>query len=259
MTLAQTASEDPTFHLWRIARVWLTDTVHAFGAPPAIARELARHVRRALTRRVKALEILLMKLLLVQAADLSAVTRTHAQQAAKSCAPSRRACVSPQEHARAAPHAHNPDQSETWRVRFILRIPPEPRVQTRAIDGPRVRRLGPPLLVREAFAARAQHALHVRMAALSAARFNPSAIRERAKAEKLARRFEALIRAMADPAPYARRLKRKLALLAHQAYDAATRIACRRPPPSRLYDAAVDRRATYESGARIPKAIADSS
>jgi hypothetical protein len=246
MSLTQTASDDPTFHLWRIARVWLTDAVHAFGAPPAIARELTRHVRRALTRRLKALAIFLMKLLLVQAAAL--VTHAHAQHVAPSCTRVGHAC--------AASHAHDPDRSETWRVRFMLRVPREPRAETRAIEGPRVRRLGPPLLVREAFAARAQHALHVRMAAMRAARYTPCAIRERAKAEKLARRFEALIRAMADPTPHARRLKRKLAALAHQAYDAATRIACRRPPPSRLYDAAVDRRATYESGARIPKAIA---
>jgi hypothetical protein len=71
-----------------------------------------------------------------------------------------------------------------------------------------------------------------------------------------ARRFEALILAMANPAPYARQLKRQRIALAHRAYDAAMRVTLRRPPPSRLYDAAVARRATFESGASVPKAIA---
>jgi hypothetical protein len=250
MSLVQTAPDDPTFHLWRIARAWLTDAVHAFGPPPEIARELARHVRRALTRRVKALEILLMKLLLVQAATLrvGAVTHTHAAHAASSFEQGSRACASP--------YTNDDDQSEAWRARFILRVPPEPRLETRAAEGPRVRRLGPPLLVREAFSARAAHGLCVRMAAMRAARFSPCPIRERAKPEKLARRFEALRRAMANPKPYVRRLKRKLAALAHQAYAAAMRIALRRPPPSRLYDAAVDRRATYESGAIVAELTA---
>jgi hypothetical protein len=249
MSLAQSAPDDPTFQLWRIARVWLADAVRAFGAPPVIARELARGVRRTLTRRLKALEILLMKLLLVQAATLPrGVAHTQTPQPASSGLEASRACVSPRV-------PYDPEQSESWRVRFILRVP-EPRVEVAAVEGPRIRRLGPPLLVREAFRARAAHALWARMAALSAARYNPCPIRERAKAEKLARRFEALRRAMANPAPYARRLRRKLALLGQRAYDAAVRVALRRPPPSRLYDAAVDRRATFESCARIDKAIA---
>lgn len=32
MSLVQTAPDDPTFHLWRVARTWLVDAVHAFGA-----------------------------------------------------------------------------------------------------------------------------------------------------------------------------------------------------------------------------------
>lgn len=191
-----------------------------------------------------------MKLLVVQAAVLrvGAVTHTHAAQAASACTPGSRSCASP--------YTHDRDQSETWRVRFILRVAPEPRLETRAVEGPRIRCLGPPLLVRETFTARAQHALVVRMAALRAARFNPCAIREQAKAEKLARRFEALRRAMADPKPHVRRLKRKLAALAHRACDGAMRVALRRPPPSRIYDRAVDRRAAYESGAIVAELTA---
>src|SRR5262247_2822923 len=62
---------DPIARLWQIARAWLLDAIHAFGAPEAVARTFSRFARHALARRLRALETFAMKLLLVEAARLN--------------------------------------------------------------------------------------------------------------------------------------------------------------------------------------------
>ncbi len=61
---------DPIANLWLIARAWLADAVRAFGAPEAVARVFSRFARAGLARRLRALETLAMKLLLVEVSRL---------------------------------------------------------------------------------------------------------------------------------------------------------------------------------------------
>jgi hypothetical protein len=250
MNTSQAAPSDPIALLWKIARMWLVDAIEAFGGPAEVAAMLARRTRRAVKRRLKALEALVMKLLLVEAAKLgpgrSRVTHTHAQTPSDKQQPVERACVS----------LPDPADPSTWRARFVLRIPPEAATKRMpANTGPRIRDLGPPLLVRDIFADMARSAQVRRMAALRAGRMKPDEARERAKAEALARRFEALARVFANPLPYARRLWRKLKSLARRAYDAAMRIGMRLV---RHGEPAVDSRATFES-CRVASAFAFNS
>jgi hypothetical protein len=120
---------------------------------------------------------------------------------------------------------------ETWRVSFRLQIPPEPPPPD---IGPRIRSLGPSRFIRAVVVDAATMAKKLaRIAALRAAPRGAEA-NERAKAERLARRFEALRRVIADPAPRARRLKRKLLALERRAFAAARRIALRAPPKRQI-------------------------
>jgi hypothetical protein len=250
MSNAETA-DNIIARLWSIARMWFADAVDAFGPPAAIAR-LGRFGRRAFARRLKALETLAMKLLLVEAAKLPGAAPSRARAPA---APAARA-----EPAVPATSA-DPDCPEVWRVRFQLRIPTETDAAKHGDapnTGPRIRDLGPARTVADIMAERARVALHARMSALRAARLVPDEARERAKSETLARRFEALRRALIDPIPRARRLKRKLAALRGRAYDAAMRIAKRRPPSGQL-NPLVFARAEFESCCVVPAAIPDSS
>ena len=70
--IAPSVPRDPLFLLWKIAAMWLADAIHAFGAPAQIAALISAKVRRAVKRRLKALETLVMKLLLIEAAKLVA-------------------------------------------------------------------------------------------------------------------------------------------------------------------------------------------
>src|SRR5262245_1014186 len=156
MTKAKPLPNDPIARLWQIARAWLLEAIHAFGAPEAVARTLSRFARHALARRLRALETFAMKLLLVEAARLPP-PRT-------ACA---RARTTPARVAKAP--APDPARPETWRVRFELRIPPAADNAPRAPKTPAAPRQRP-------------------------AHATPDPTRERAKSEKLARRLEALRR-----------------------------------------------------------------
>ena len=92
--------------------------------------------------------------------------------------------------------AEHPDHPQTWRVRFHVRIPSQSRAtaQTRRTN---------------------THA--------------PEASRAAAHARRLARRFEALRRVLADPRAAIAALARKLAALGAAAHAAARRIALWRP------------------------------
>jgi hypothetical protein len=227
--------KDPLVTLWKLARVFIADAVAAFGQPGDIAALIARKARHAVRRRIKALETLVMKLLLIEASKLKIEPEpTRRRNAAQRV-----------DSAIAAP----PDlaKPETWRVRFALRIPAEARPWTPpASSGPRIRSLNPPLLVRDIWRDRARQAHLRQLASARIARFIPDEARERAHAVHLARRFEALRRVVADPVPRARLLLRKLDAMKKAAYEAIKRIALRLPPREELYPG-VMRHAEYQA------------
>ncbi len=123
----------PVADLWKIARAWLTETLNAFGGPQTIQRTFDRIAQRAIKRQLQALEALVMKLLLIEAAKLRPLAIT-----------SQRASAARRGQGRPAPSADlNPP--ETWRVCFQLHIPPEP---------PEPKNTGPRFLALAAFHSR---------------------------------------------------------------------------------------------------------
>lgn len=217
----------PIADLWKFARAWLTETLNTFGGPQTIQRTFDRIARRAIKRQLQALEVLVMKLLLVEAAKL----RPHAVATQR---------IARRGQGRVA-HAADLNRPETWRVCFQLHIPPEPPEPKNT--GPRFRSLAPSRFIRAVVLdAKALAKTLAHMAALRAK--STSEARERAKAERLARRFEALRRVFADPLPRARRLKQKLWALKRSAFAAAKRIAVLKPPQRQL-DPILHERAEY--------------
>jgi len=242
------ALKDPLFLLWKIARMWLVSAVARFGSPALIATLVERRVRRVLTRRVVALETLVMKLLLVEAARLGEPPSRHSRAHAEASAARRAA-------AGWAVRGQDSADPGKWRVRFQLRIPPEPRPPWISAPnaGPRIRDLGSPLHVRDIYADKARRTRLAQLAAARAARSAHSEARERTKAARLARRFEALKRTIDDPAPHARRLLRKLAAFKERAHAAAMRIVRRAAPP---LDPEIQQRAAFYAAGAVPALLA---
>lgn len=229
----------PIATLWQTARAWFTDALASFGGPQTIRQTLDSIARRAIRRQLRALETLVMKLLLIEAAKLAPLLTQHARTA-----PSREGRTT---------HAADPAQPETWRVCYQIHIPPEPEANT----APRIRSLGPSPFIRAiVLDAKALQQKLAHMAAMRAA--NTSEARAHANAEKLARRFEALRRVFANPLPRARRLKRKLLALKHGAFAAAKRIALSKPT-RRQGDPIFEDRAEYAARHVMPAFASDSS
>lgn len=204
----------PIAELWRLARAFLADTLDAFGGPRKIQSTFDRIARRAIKRQLKAFETVLLKLLLIEAAGL-----------APSVAASHRARVTGQGRAACI----DPARPETWRVSLHLHIPPEPENTI----APRIRSLGPSRFVSAVVVDAKTYAKRLAFLAAMRATRDAEACAQ-ARAEKLARRFEALRRVFANPKPSARRLKRKLMALTREAFAAATRIASAKPPRGQL-------------------------
>ncbi|MGH6949443.1 MAG: hypothetical protein ACREH4_01080 [Vitreimonas sp.] len=231
MTTTQTAPDPIADELWRAARAWLAEALREVVSPVEIARTLARKARAAIKRRLARIEILLAKLLLIEAvrhpswsaglrpacasestALARGVTHTHAARCAKSD-PDRGACVSLR-------NPEDPANPETWRVRFSLRIP---REHPRVAGGPRVRDLGPALFVRDIWRENTRRALVDRLR-------RPIPANAQLKARELARRFEAVRRVLVDPRRAIAVLARKLQSLRKRARAFARRIAFARAP-----------------------------
>jgi len=210
----------PIADLWKSARTILADALGAFGGPQQIQRTLDRIARGVIRRQLKALEVLVMKLLLIEAAKLPAVAK--------------RAHAAPNGQGRSA-HAADPARPETWRVCFQLQIPPEPNDAT----GPRIRGFGPSRFIRAVVVDAKTFAKLACLATMRASTTNEE--RDSAAAARLARRFEALRRVFANPAPRARRLKHKLIALKQRAVAAARRIAAHKPPHRQLDPVLLDR------------------
>jgi hypothetical protein len=239
---------DPIADLWREARSWLADAMRDFLGPAEIARALARKARMAIKRRLVLIEALVMKLLLIEAARLHPFPDARAARspgpmtaiAASRFAPASAsrlqtsAVMDPglgaarQSGNGCAEDAADPS---TWRVRFCVRVPPDPQrpahAPPRDTGGPRIRDLGPPLLVRDIWREQARRQLIDRL------RPKPDAEaahrRNQAKAARLARRFEAVRRVLADPRRAIAALARKLAALGPGARAFARRSALAAP------------------------------
>jgi len=177
----------PISELWRIARAFLADALDAFGGPQTICQTFDRIAHRAIKRQLKALEMVALKLLLIEAVNRTPLA----------IAPRR---AKPIEQGRTAP-ATDPARPETWRVCFQLHIPPKPEDNS----GPHIRSLGPSRFIRATILD--AKALAKKLAFMPARVQRSDKARASLRAERLARRFEALRRVFANPAPSARRLK----------------------------------------------------
>ena len=219
MTTAATA-HDPIAELWCEARTWLADPLCDLRGPAAVAHVIAGKIRAAIKRQIARLELLLTKLLLIEAVRSNGVTHTHAPPRAKS-RDDIRACVSLREPPLRTPE--DPANPETWRVRFALRLP-----RVRHDRGPRIRSLGPALLATDIWRENARRALVDRLRVSIPAN-------AQLKSRALARRFEAIRRVIADPSRAIAALARKLASVGKRARAFARRIAtafprrCREP------------------------------
>jgi hypothetical protein len=222
---------DPIACIWREARTWFTDAMRDFAGPAEIARTLARDLRSAIRRRLLLIESLLMKLLLIEACQLHSEGPPASTR--QVCARARTVAANGASLAGWKPavrHSEDPNRPETWRVCFRLRIPREPDAHQPPCDsgGARIRDLGRPPPAGDIWRAQARRQL--------VDRFHPKPdaeaahCRNQAKARKLARRFEALRRVLADPRRAVARLARALCSLGQAAYAAARRIALARPP-----------------------------
>jgi len=229
--LTNFSAPTPISDLWRIARAFLADALNAFGGPQTIRQTLDLISRHAIKRQLQALETLVMKLLLIEAANLPEQTQ--------------RARIAPSGKGRTTRAADDPARPETWRVAFQLQIPPEPK----GAPGPRIRYLGPSRFIR---ATVVSAKMLEKLERLVAAHLNSSGEDlVRAKAARLARRFEALRRVFANPLPRARRLKQKLQALKRRAFAAANRIANLKPPQRQL-DPLLNERAEYAAQHAVP-------
>ncbi|MGE3839775.1 MAG: hypothetical protein AB7G40_17930 [Hyphomonadaceae bacterium] len=211
-------------NLWQRLRSMMTRASVLVGALPALAAlaSLTRRRQREIACCITRLEAIARKLIFVAAAELHRAERDGAKasrmprleivappaswsaglrpasaaEAKSQCAPG---------GARSNLPAFDPTQPETWRVRFSL-APPRDEAAVPESRAPRIRALwGPtPALPPPA----------------------SSQPRDIAPApRRLALRFEALRRVIADPAPYARRLARLLPRLCRRFPSAAGRYA----------------------------------
>jgi hypothetical protein len=185
MTNANTLVAEP---LWTRARAMFARAAAALGGPAAIAAVavLSGAVRRTIVGWIAPLECIVRKLLLAEAARLP-VSRAGLE-----------ARMPPQ--VKTAPERAKPDlqRPETWRARFSLSLPADPRAVPEA-RAPRIRALwdAPPVMI-------------VSAAPPPARRLPPGGPSKPSPAFRLARRFEALRRVLRNPLPHARRLARVL-------------------------------------------------
>jgi hypothetical protein len=206
-----------TTQLWAAAHTAFARLRAAFGDASAIAAldPLTRALRRELLAWLAPLEALVRKLILIEAATFSGVAPLSTRKP-----PPRRAHSAPR-----APECGAPGH---WRAPFHMPIPPEVHRCVPEDRAPRIRLLGPPTLVREIWRAQGPSA-------------PPASPRQRSTFDpeisswRLARRVEALRRALDNPKPHARRLARRLARFgSYERRACVLRIACAPAPRGNL-------------------------
>jgi hypothetical protein len=190
---------DTISHLWTAARAMFARLGAAVGEAVSIAVKevLSARERGAIRAWLRPLEHMVRKVILIEALAL-------ARDAPSAAAPP------PRSQAAGKPRAERTTSLRLW-----------PR--QRASEGPRVRDLGAPVLVRSIWreADRLTRARH-----LNKVRFLRAPLQER-----LARRIDALHRVLDSPFAAARRLARKLRILPRLALE----LACKPPPRTKLY------------------------
>lgn len=200
-------------NLWQRLRSMMTRASVLVGALPALAAlaSLTRARRREIACCITRLEAIARKLIFVAAAELHRAERDGAKPtrgplleivtpAPPSCSAGVR--LAKAEGARA--NSFDPTQPETWRVRFSL-APPRDEAAVPESRAPRIRALWGPTPTPPPASSQPRD-------------IAPAPLR-------LALRFEALRRVIADPAPYARRLARLLPRLCRRFPSAAGRYA----------------------------------
>jgi hypothetical protein len=223
MSLA--AAHPNSTSLWTIAEEMLSLMTLALGGPGLIAaiERITRGAKRDILDWLAPLELLVRKLLLVEAAKLPRAAEKRSTPRAltlamvKSWRQRRKPRLMPIE----------PNRPSTWRVTFRIALPPDPLERKRKPDhdAPHIYVLGRPSLVRDIMRDQAAAARKAALAQRTVARANNTL-------KRLAQRFEAVRRVIADPAPHALRLARLLARKARDAFDAARRLA-NAPAPQR--------------------------
>jgi hypothetical protein len=211
-------------NLWQRLRFMMTRASVIVGALPALAvlAALTRRRHREIASCITRLEAIARKLIFVAAAELHRAERNGAKPAQSP----RLEIVTPSPAswsaglrpalrtekvecaagaARSNLQAFDSTQPETWRVRFKL-APPRDEAAVPESRAPRIRALWGPAPALPQQAAAQPHKLA------------PAPLR-------LAQRFEALRRVIADPAPYARRLARIFPRLCRRFSSAAERYA----------------------------------
>jgi hypothetical protein len=206
--------------LWQRLRSMMTRASFIVGALPALAAlaSLTRRQHREIASCITCLEAIARKLILVAAAELHRAERDGAKpkslpqlEIVTPSPTSWSAGLRPASPAEAksqcakSAQSFDPTQPQTWRVRFKL-APPRDEAAVPESRAPRIRALW------GATPAPPQRA--------------PSQPRDVTPAPvRLAQRFEALRRVVADPTPYARRLARILPRLCRRFSSAAERYA----------------------------------
>ena len=131
---------DPIAQLWRHARAWLAEMLADFISPARVARSIAHNARIAFRKRLQLLELLVLKLLLIEAARVfqarpckpmpagsqrsSAIgspersTVAVAAQRTEDLRLATRLGEAEAASLRRRAHAEHPDHPITWRVRF---------------------------------------------------------------------------------------------------------------------------------------------
>lgn len=210
-------------NLWQRLRSMMTRASVLVGALPALAAlaSLTRDRRREIACCITRLEAIARKLIFVAAAELHRAERDGAKHtrgplleivtpAPPSWSAGLRPALSAEAKSQCASggaraNSFDPTQPETWRVRFSL-APPRDEAAVPESRAPRIRALWAPTPALPPPAS--------------------SQPRDIAPAPlRLALRFEALRRVIADPAPYARRLARLLPRLCRRFSSAAERYA----------------------------------
>lgn len=205
MHFAVDARANPV-QLWAQARHFFARMTAAYGGAAVLAAldELAQATRRKVLEWLAPLETLVRRLLLIEAAKLALPPLISRKRA--SCRPGGGA---------AAPDLAHP---HSWRARFYIPIPPDERGVVPEDRAPRIRLLGP--------------AWPPRPACVPAPTKPPRAPRPKTPPStwRLARRIEALHRALENPDPHARRLARRLARIPrHARAERARRMASASP------------------------------
>lgn len=220
-------------NIWTRVRSMFVRVSDIVGAIPALARLTLLHPsrQREIASAIALVETIVRKLIFIEAAEMQRNQPDQASRpprlepvtpspkswsaglrlASSAKAPAKPACAAGA--TRPSPPAFDPTQPHTWRVRFKLCSPRDPLACSES-RGPRIRALWGPSPPPPLPAPKAKR------------RITPAPLR-------LAQRFEALRRAIADPLPLARKLARILPRLCRRYPQAAERYATATAHPHR--------------------------